>query len=40
LEEDIETLIKGEKLTGIAGGEEGGDDEEEGKFKDLDLSKI
>ena len=40
LEKDIETLIKGEPLKGVAAG---GDDEEEddvSEFKELDLSKV
>jgi len=41
LEEDIETLLKGEKLKGIKGASENaeGDGEDE-KFKELDLEKI
>jgi len=40
LEEDIETLLKGEKLKGIksAGGDEGGEDE--GTFKTRDLAQV
>lgn len=39
LEEDIETLLKGEKLTGVAGGDDE-DGAEDSSFKDLDLEKV
>lgn len=38
LEKDIETLIKGEKLSGVSGGDEEGT--EEAKGEELDLEKI
>lgn len=37
LEEDIETLLKGEPLKGVSGGD---DDDEESEFKELDLKKV
>jgi hypothetical protein len=39
LEEDIETLLKGEKLAGIQGGADA-DEEEDATFKELDLAKV
>lgn len=43
LEKDIDTLLKGEKLTGKGTSNEGGADGEEGEdasFKDLDLTTV